>query len=99
MTNDFGWVENPYLSAEKMLPLAQRIEKERPQLKAGLEKLRELLGEERFEKNISSLVNLTKNNNTLLVVAKNMLQRSAIERECIKELKEAFSVQFVKVVG
>ena len=93
------WQKNPHVSMEVMTPIEQRIAAERPQLSQGLAKLRELLGEEKFIKYISPLHNITKNKSTLLLVAANVLQRSHIERECIPQIKKAFDVVYVRVVG
>ncbi len=93
------WSQNPLLHAEVMTSLEARIALEKPQLSAGLARLRTLLGDESFEKHICRLQNITKRGNMLLVVTTTTLQRSLIERGCIPQLKKAFNVTMVRVVG
>jgi hypothetical protein len=93
------WFLNPLLSAEVMTSIEARIAAEKPDLSIGLIRLRKLLGDEKFEKYICQLQNIAKKEELLLVIADNVLQRALIERNCIPQLKEAFGVSMVKVVG
>ena len=92
------WCKNEALSSAPFSPLESRIKEEKPGLSEGISKLRALLGEEKFNKFISPLHNLTKNKNMLLIVAGNYLERSLLEREYIPSLKEAFGVSSVRIV-
>ena len=52
-----------------------------------------------YAKHIAELPNLTRNAQTLLVVAKSFMQRSLLERDYIPKFKEAFGVANVRVVA
>ncbi len=93
------WAENQCLHAEILTPLEQRLATEKPQLLSGLEKLKSLLGREKFEQHISPLQNLAKNNTDLLLVTGSAQARTRIVAECLPALKEAFSVQTIHVIA
>ena len=96
---DFIWVKNDHLQVIPFTSLEQRIAASKPQLLAGLLKLRKILGDEKFEKYINPLHNLTRNDTALLVLAGNAPARTHIVRECLPALQEAFSVQIVRVIS
>jgi hypothetical protein len=96
---EFIWVKNEHLSVMPFTSLEQRIAASKPHLLAGLLKLREILGEESFEKYINPLHNLSRNDTALLVLAGSAHARTHIVRECIPALQEAFSVRVVRVIG
>ena len=91
------WCADPHLSA--VTPLEARLAAKSPELAEGLKKLRSLVGEEAYEKQIAELPNLTRNAQSLLIVAKNFMQRSLLERDFIPKFKEAFGVADVRVVA
>ena len=93
------WCADPHLSAVEMTPLEARLAAKSPELAEGLKKLRSLVGEEAYEKQIAELPNLTRNAQSLLIVAKNFMQRSLLERDFIPKFKEAFDVADVRVVA
>ena len=93
------WCADPHLSAVEMTPLEARLAAKSPELAEGLKKLRSLVGEEAYEKQIAELPNLTRNAQSLLVVAKSFMQRSLLERDFILKFKEAFGVADVRVVA
>ena len=93
------WCKNEALSTVKMKPLEERIAESRPSLSTGLGKLRSLLGEEKYQKLVEPIHNLTQREKMLLVVAGNFLQKSLLERECIPCFKDAFGVSSVRIVA
>ena len=92
------WCADPHLSAVEMTPLEARLAAKRPELAEGLEKLRSLIGDDAYAKQIADLPNLTRNARSLLVVAKSFMQRSLLERDYIPKFREAFGVADVRVV-
>ncbi len=92
------WCADPHLSAVEMTPLEARLAAKDSDLTEGLSKLRAAIGEEAYAKYIAELPNLTRNAQSLLVVAKNFMQRSLLERDYIPKFKEAFGVTDVRVV-
>jgi len=93
------WCADPHLSAVEMTPLEARLAAKSPELSEGLKKLRTSIGEEAYAKHIAELPNLTKNAQSLLVVARSFMQRSLLERDYIPKFKEAFGVEIVRVVA
>ena len=93
------WCADPLLSAEELTPLEARLAAKSPELSEGLSKLRASIGEEAYAKHIAELPNLTRNAQSLLVVAKSFMQRSLLERDYIPKFKEAFGVANVRVVA
>ncbi len=89
---------NPMLSVEKLTPLEERL-KDKPEMAAGLKMLKETLGDKKYEKYISTIKNMNKRGEMLLVVADSFFQRSMMERECIPVMKEAFKVNKIQIVG
>ena len=65
----------------------------------GLGKLRELLGPEKFQKYISTVHNINKSGNAILLVAGSELHRTNLERECIGAIMKAFAVDNVRIVA
>ncbi len=92
------WVPNPNTKMVEFTPIEERIKAERPQLADGMTKLRDILGEDIYNKRVASLVNITRSGETLMVVAGSFMERSMLERDCIPALKEAFGVAKVRVV-
>lgn len=92
------WAPNPNTKMVKFTPIEERIKAERPQLAEGMEKLKNILGEDVYNKRISSLVNITKSGEVLMVVAGSFMERSMLERDCIPAFKDAFGVSKVRVV-
>lgn len=93
------WVQNPFLKMERFSSLEERVATEKPHLRQGLSKLKELLGEALFAKYINRVQNISKNDSTLLLVAGSEMRRTHILRECVPALKEAFGVRTVRVIG
>ena len=93
------WCADPHLSAVEMTPLEARLAAKSPDLAEGLKKLRSLVGEEAYAKQIAELPNLTRNTQSRLVVAKSFMQRSLLERDFIPKFKEAFGVADIRVVA
>lgn len=80
-------------------PLEQRMAKEKPYLMEGLKKLRDILGEQKFKRYISTVHNINKSGSAIMFVADSELHRTNIERECIKAIMDAFEVDNVRVVA
>ena len=93
------WCADPHLSAVEMTPLEARLAAKSPELLEGLKKLRSAIGEEAYAKHIAELPNLTRNAQSLRVVAKSFRQRSLLERDYIPKFREAFGVADVRVVA
>ncbi len=85
---------NPHLRTEQLRPITER----KKEFAECFMQLRAVIGQENFEKYIETVHNLTKNDNTLLITAGNELQRMHIQ-DLTPELKQAFNVQIVKVIG
>ncbi len=92
------WCADPHLSTVELTPLEARLAAKGPDLTEGLKKLRASIGEDAYAKHIAELPNLTRNAQTLLVVAKSFMQRSLLERDFIPEFRKAFGVTDVRVV-
>ena len=93
------WCADPTLSTVELTPLEARLAAKSPELVEGLKKLRAAIGEEAYAKHISELPNLTRNAQSLLVVAKSFMQRSLLERDYIPKFREAFGVADVRIVA
>ena len=93
------WCADPTLSTVELTPLEARLAAKSPELSEGLSKLRAAIGEDAYAKHIAELPNLTRNAQSLLIVAKNFMQRSLLERDFIPKFKEAFGVADVRVVA
>lgn len=102
-TNTFcqepAWGNNPHLSTERLTPLEERCSQEKPHLLAGLLKLKDLIGAEKFDRYINPIPNFNQNGKMMLFVAGNELRRSHIVRECIPAIKVAFGADTVRVIG
>lgn len=79
-------------------PLEERMAKEKPQLMPGLEKLKAALGEELFHRHISNVHNINMSGRAIMFVVATELDRTNIERDCLKAIIEAFAVDNVRVV-
>ena len=90
---------NVHLSAHEAGDFAQRIIKEHPELKQGVEKLQELLPEDTYKRAFGKIQTFNRRGDTLLIVSGGILQRSFLERDCIPALKEAFQVKKVQIIG
>lgn len=92
------WAPNPHTKMVELTPIEERIKEERPELADGMDRLQTILGEDVYRKRISSLVNITRSGETLMVVTSTFMERSLLERDCIPALKEAFGVSRVRIV-
>ena len=90
--------KNPYLSVEKLTPLEERLN-DKPGMTESLKKLKELIGEDKYEKFFSETKNINKRDDLLLIMADNFFHRSMIERDYIPAVKEAFNVKRVQIIG
>lgn len=91
--------ENNNLIAEVAEPFDVRIKKEKPELADGVDKLKELLPDDVFQRAFSKIQTFNKRGDTLLIVSGGILQRSFLERDCIHALKDAFEVSRVQIIG
>ena len=69
-------------------PLEERMQKEKPEVFARLQKLKEIIGEETF--NYADT--------RIMLVAESELHRTNIEREILPAIAEAFEVTSIRVV-
>ena len=90
---------NPHLTTEKRTPLEERLLRDKPELGEALGKLKASLDEEIFHRAFDEVENINRSGSKLLIVARNPLARSFIERDAIPALKEAFEVTRVQIIG
>ena len=95
---DKEWlVGNPHLSAEAISPIEERVTNE--ELREGLERLRESLGQEKYDRYIAPLHGIAKNADIMLIRAANMRERTLLERECLSAIRSVFHVRVVRIIG
>ena len=95
---DKEWlVGNPHLSAEAISPIEERVTNE--ELREGLERLRERLGQEKYDRYIAPLHGIAKNADSMLIRAANMRERTLLERECLSAIRSVFHVRVVRIIG
>ena len=79
-------------------PLEERMQKEKPEVFARLQKLKEIIGEETFKRLVSKVHNINYADTRIMLVAENELHRTNIEREILPAIAEAFEVTSIRVV-
>ncbi len=79
-------------------PLELRMQKEKPQVYAKLQVLRQAIGDDTFKRLVSKIHNINYAGSQVLIVAESELHRTNIERELLPAIKEAFQVSFIRVV-
>lgn len=79
-------------------PLEKRMAEEKPYVMERLQKLKAILGEEKFNRLISKVHNINYADSRIMLVADNELHRTNIERECLPAIAEAFEVTSIRVV-
>lgn len=79
-------------------PLEKRMAEEKPYVMEKLQKLKAILGEEKFNRLISKVHNINYADSRIMLVADNELHRTNIERECLPAIAEAFEVTSIRVV-
>ncbi|WP_294520805.1 hypothetical protein [uncultured Anaerovibrio sp.] len=99
MLNKNYMAGNVHLSSEVAEPFDIRLKKEKPELAAGVDKLKELIPVDTFNRAFSKIQTFNKRGDTLLIVSGGILERSFLERDCIPALKEAFGVTKVQIIG
>ncbi|MDO4179539.1 MAG: DnaA N-terminal domain-containing protein [Phascolarctobacterium sp.] len=87
------------LSAEVFSPFFTRASKEKPQLLPGLEKLKELMGENEFDKYINPIHNINLGDGALLIVTGNEQLRTILVGKYLENIKTAFNVASVRIIG
>ncbi|MDR1701497.1 MAG: hypothetical protein LBR56_01825 [Sporomusaceae bacterium] len=90
------WQPGGGLSTEVFRPLSQRIGSE---LAPGLENLQSIVSAGDFKNYIESIISLKVNNNSLWLIVDSPLHRSLLEHKFRAALKEAFQVEYVRVVS
>ena len=90
---------NPHLFAQSSTPLENRINEEKPQLAPAIQRLKQLLGDAKFNAYINPLHNINKSGQRLLILTGNERSKTLLEKECLPELKAAFAVQSVRIVS
>lgn len=82
-------------------PLEQRVQAEQPHLFAGLQKLKETVGEEEFAKLFSTLQSLKMNSagTTILMTTGHAMQKTTIEAKHLAAIEQAFGVEYVRIVS
>ena len=79
-------------------PLEERMQKEKPEVFARLQKLNEMTGEETFKLLVSKVHNINYADTRIMIVAESELHRTNIEREILPAIAEAFEVTSIRVV-
>lgn len=79
-------------------PLEERMQKEKPEVFARLQKLKELIGEATFKRLVSRVHNINYADTRIMLVAESELHRTNIEREILPAIAEAFEVTSIRVV-
>ena len=79
-------------------PLEERMKKEKPEVFARLQKLKEIIGEETFKRLVSKVHNINYADTRIMLVADSELHRTNIERELLPAIAEAFEVVNIRVV-
>lgn len=79
-------------------PLEERMQKEKPEVFARLQKLKEIIGEETFKRLVSKVHNINYADTRIMIVAESELHRTNIEREILPAIAEAFDVTSIRVV-
>ena len=87
------------LRQERLTPLEERIEREKPELLAPLRRVREQMDEKAYHRALDEVETLNRRGDDLLIVARDTRSRTFIERDAIPALKQAFAVKRVRVVG
>ena len=80
-------------------PLRERIATDHPELLAGLDQVRERIGEADFDKYINSLISLKKSGDLVLLITGKTMYYSIIEQKFIPVLKDCFNVSKVRVIS
>ena len=79
-------------------PLEERMQKEKPEVFARLQKLKEIIGDETFKRLVSKVHNINYADTRIMIVAESELHRTNIEREILPAIAEAFEVTSIRVV-
>lgn len=79
-------------------PLEERMQKEKPEVFARLQKLKKIIGEEPFKRLVSKVHNINYADTRIMLVAESELHRTNIEREILPAIAEAFEVTSIRVV-
>ncbi|WP_293696033.1 hypothetical protein [uncultured Phascolarctobacterium sp.] len=79
-------------------PLEERMQKEKPEVFARLQKLKEIIGEETFKRLVSKVHNINYADTRIMLVAESELHRTNIEREILPAIAEAFEVTSIRIV-
>ena len=79
-------------------PLEVRMQKEKPEVFARLQKLKEIIGEDTFKRLVSRVHNINYADTRIMLVAESELHRTNIEREILPAIAEAFEVTSIRVV-
>lgn len=82
-------------------PLEQRIHDEQPELFDGLQKLKQSIGTEAFEKYFSTIQSLKMNSakTTILMTTSHAMQKTSIEANYLAHIEQAFDVEYVRIVS
>ena len=89
---------DPRVVREQFTPLLMRMEQEQSPILPSLLKLKGLMTEEDFNKYINTLQNIRRNDTTVMLVTDDALVKTYIEGKFLKQVEDAFGVQFVRVV-
>ncbi|WP_297963828.1 hypothetical protein [uncultured Anaerovibrio sp.] len=92
------WMDNGALHSEVMRPLEERLADTKPELVEPLQKTREMVGQEVYDRAFKTVETFNRAGDTLLIVVGNPRERSFLERDCIDALKNAFGVKKVRIV-
>lgn len=94
-----AYADNPHLRGEVAKPFSNRLESRFGIVEVGLQRLRESLSEKDFQRHIEPLERITISGKKALLITRNEMQRTLLERDFIPQIAKAFEVDFVRVVA
>ena len=90
---------NDKLISEEFVPLEVRAAQEKPQLVAGLAKLKTAMGAEVFDRLVNSLLNVNLGAEAILLLTGDEKVRTELTARWVPAIQQAFGVENVRIVG
>lgn len=78
--------------------LMERVLNETPDLLPGLQRLKSVMTDHDYEKYIDSLSSIRKGHGMLLLITRQEMFRSVIERNFLNEIKKSFDVERIRII-
>ncbi len=80
-------------------PMIDRIETEKPELLSGFHNIFKAVEPEIFQNYFNQLVDIKVSDDKMMIITKNLIQKSILERDYIEIIKEAFEVKHVRIIA